>query len=259
MDSFIKLVLTDSNSADMMNMQNACSNDTDENLEEDSFDQLAFRDSQSNVHEYTVGSNRGLVDLSNGSDKKNYQDSQTDVLAENEDRTLVFEEGTIEGEQTLNTNEPTISTYDPTVASDEESSNEDESDYEDSDCTEDENEEGAEITDIVPLSELEMNKLKDWESKDYGFAMSPRSKKTLQQEQSRAYEKLLFYAYTALTVPLPNEVVEKGEDMNTSGVEFPLVLSPRGAELRCEAMKLLLKRLGEDGMEVLKVGLSVIL
>ena len=107
-----------------MNMPNACSNDSDENLEGDSFDQLAFKDSQSNVHEYTVGSNRGLVDLSDETDRKNYQDLQTDVLAENEDRTLVFEEGTIEGEQTLNTNEPTVSTYDPTVTSDEESSDE---------------------------------------------------------------------------------------------------------------------------------------
>ena len=193
---------------------------------------------------------------------ESYGESNIDILADNEDRTTLIEEGTVEDERTLNTNEPTISTYDPTVTTcdddvdddddDDESFDEDESDYEDeSDFTE--AEEGTEITDIVPLSELEASKWKAWDDKNAGDVLSPRSKKSLHEEQSRAYEKLLFYAYTAMTVPLPSEFVEKSEELDPAGVAFPPVLSPRGAELRCEAMKLLLTRLGEHGIEVLKL------
>ena len=216
----------------------------------------------------TIESNQEIIKASSGSydesitdvDTKtkleSHEESNIDILADNEDNTMLIEEGTVEDERTLNTNEHTLSTYDPTVTTcddDDESFDEEESDYDDeSDFTE-EAEEGTEITDIIPLSELEASKWEAWDNKNAGSVLSPRSKRSLHEEQSRAYEKLLFYAYTAMTVPLPSEIVEKSEGHDLTGIAFPPVLSPRGAELRCEAMKLLLTRLGEQGIEVLKL------
>jgi hypothetical protein len=228
-------------------------------------DELALKESQSGTVEDTVESYPDVTDeaASGSCDESNASESSPQLNAESneesqtddENNTRIIEEDTLADEHTLNTNERTISTYDPTVSTcnDEDSIDDDDdaSDYDDeSDCTE---EEGTEITDIIPLSEMEMNKWKEWDSKDSGCVLSPRSKRSLQEEQARAYEKLLFYAYTALTVPLPSEVIEKSEELDSSGTLFPPVLSPRGAELRCEAMKLLLARLGDSGMEVLKL------
>lgn len=233
---------------------------------QDTLHELSLKESQSGTFDDTIeemaqGSMSQGGSLSQGG-SNSYEESQTNLMADgveeggNEEKTTILEEETVADEHTLNTNERTLSTYDPTVTTCEEEEGEDSSDYdEDEDDESDftDVEEGTEITDILPLSELEMKKWTDWENKDSGCVLSPRSKKTLQEEQSRAYEKLLFYAYTALTVPLPTEIVEKSEDLDSIPIAFPPVLSPRGAELRCEAMKLLLTRLGEEGMEVLKL------
>lgn len=166
---------------------------------------------------------------------------------------------TLADEQTLNTNGQTASTYDRTISTydKEESVGEEETDEDESSEFTHPQEEGTEIAELVPLSEQERSKWNDWAGKDSADngVLSPRSKKTLQEELSRAYEKLLFYAYTALTVPPPSDFGEKGEELdpNSASIVYPPVLSPRGAELRCEAMKQLLTRLGEEGMEVLKL------
>ncbi|KAL3787587.1 hypothetical protein HJC23_000075 [Cyclotella cryptica] len=166
---------------------------------------------------------------------------------------------TLADEQTLNTNGQTVSTYDRTISTYDKDDSLDEGETDEDERSEftDPQDEGTEIAELVPLSDHEQSKWKDWASKDSAenCILSPRSKKTLQEEQSRAYEKLLFYAYTALTVPPPSDFGEKGDepDPKSACIVYPPVLSPRGAELRCEAMKQLLTRLGEEGMEVLKL------
>lgn len=224
-------------------------NDTP-SVEVNSFDEdeLALKESQSGTLEDTVESNPDdVVQVASSSDdESNGDESSPNEEAENEDETRILEDEDTADENTLNSFDHTVSSSEEEESDNDESENDEESEYSVV-------EEGTEITDLFPLSEMEISKWKDWENKDSGCVLSPRSKKSLQEEQALAYEKLLFYAYTALTVPLPSQVVEKSEELDPSAVAFPPVLSPRGAELRCEAMKLLLTRLGEDGMEVLKL------
>ena len=192
---------------------------------------------------------------------KSYETSETGDAGETDDDDKSTTSGedstTLADERTLNTNGQTVSTYDRTISTcDDEydtlsEESEDDDNYDEGSDTEPEFE-GTEVADM-PLSELEQRNWKDWEHKDTACILPPRSKKSLQEEQTRAYEKLLFYAYTALTVPPPSEIVEKSEELNSAIISYPPVLSPRGAELRCEAMKQLLTRLGEEGMEVLKL------
>lgn len=76
---------------------------------------------------------------------------------------------------------------------------------------------------------------------------------TAKEERSKAHEKLLLYAYAALSTPLPNgDIVEKGT-RDKEPVLYPTVLSPEDAKLRCEAMAKVLVRLGNEGIEVLKL------
>jgi len=76
---------------------------------------------------------------------------------------------------------------------------------------------------------------------------------TAEEERSKAHEKLLLYAYAALSTPLPEgDIVEKGAK-DKDPVVYPTVLSPEDAKLRCEAMAKVLVRLGNEGIEVLKL------
>lgn len=82
---------------------------------------------------------------------------------------------------------------------------------------------------------------------------SPNKQETL-AAQSKAYEKLLRYAYTALSVPPPTEIIEKGEEgPDNDTVLYPAVLSPQDAVQRRESMDKLLAKLSSEGMEVLKL------
>ena len=87
-----------------------------------------------------------ITDVDTKTKLESHEESNIDILADNEDNTMLIEEGTVEDERTLNTNEHTLSTYDPTVTTcddDDESFDEEESDYDDeSDFTE-EAEEGT--------------------------------------------------------------------------------------------------------------------
>ena len=76
---------------------------------------------------------------------------------------------------------------------------------------------------------------------------------TAEEERSKAHEKLLLYAYAALSTLLPEgDIVEKGAK-DKEPVVYPTVLSPEDAKLRCEAMAKVLVRLGNEGIEVLKL------
>ena len=83
---------------------------------------------------------------------------------------------------------------------------------------------------------------------------TPDDKKQIEidEERANAHEKLLLYAYAALSVPPPTEIVEKGEGTEKP-VVYPSVLSPKEAIERSEAMSKLLVRLRDEGMEVLKL------
>jgi hypothetical protein len=71
--------------------------------------------------------------------------------------------------------------------------------------------------------------------------------------RSNAYHNLLLYAYTALSVPPPSEVVEKGGDFENDHIMYPPVLSTPGTLGRFEEMSKILERLSNEGIEVLKL------
>ena len=77
--------------------------------------------------------------------------------------------------------------------------------------------------------------------------------------RSEAYEKLLLYAYAALSAQVPAKIVEKG-DMegsddfgNKENMIYPHVLSPKEASMQAESMIKIIARLSDSGIEVLKL------
>lgn len=73
------------------------------------------------------------------------------------------------------------------------------------------------------------------------------------EERSNAYHKLLLYAYTALSVPPPSKVAEKGDEHESDRVIYPPVLSPHDALGRSKEISSILDRLNNEGVEVLKL------
>ena len=71
--------------------------------------------------------------------------------------------------------------------------------------------------------------------------------------RSNAYHKLLLYAYAALSVPPPSEVVEKREDTENDRFIYPPVITPHDAVVRFDEMRKMLDRLSTKGIEVLKL------
>ena len=82
------------------------------------------------------------------------------------------------------------------------------------------------------------------------------SKEEVLEARSDAYEKLLIYAYTALSTTPTSGKDEKGEGkgtVNGRNMLFPPVLSHQDAVLRSEAMFQVLAKLSSTGIEVLKL------
>lgn len=73
------------------------------------------------------------------------------------------------------------------------------------------------------------------------------------EERFNAYHKLLLYAYTALSVPAPSKVADKGEELESDRVIYPPVLSPHDALGRTMEINNILDRLSNEGVEVLKL------
>lgn len=81
------------------------------------------------------------------------------------------------------------------------------------------------------------------------------------ERQAQAYEKLLTYAYTALSVPPPplEDLVEKGdgnEHAAKGGIKlphYPTLISPRSAKIWRETLEKMSLRLKQEGVEVLKL------
>ena len=92
------------------------------------------------------------------------------------------------------------------------------------------------------------------ESRDDADSRAETGPSCLNSEaRSNAYHTLLLYAYTALSVPPPFEVIEKGGENDKTRVIYPPVLSSHVALGQFDAMSKILDRLSTEGIEVLKL------
>ncbi len=116
---------------------------------------------------------------------------------------------------------------------------------------------GTLVSKEISLSNHEKVGSNEWKNKvssvqvhDQAKAIAP----TL-EVQSQAYEKLLLHAYTALSMPPPSEIIEKGEASEVYDATIKPPFRQRGREegLRSDALNVFFERINESGMEVLKL------
>lgn len=125
------------------------------------------------------------------------------------------------------------------------------------DRTQETSESSIEADSKFVLSSHENMRSNEWKNGD-SYVQAQNQVKTiapLREMQSQAYEKLLLYAYTSLTMPTPPNVIEKGESKELNSVVIPLPSQQpeKTNGIRTDEMNAFLEKLNGSGMEVLKL------